>query len=87
MEIEGLLFNQVIDAAHLFWAARFLELNIPSSEQDKMLNKLMITKLRRLGKEVMESSIQRTSLKSKSPMVEMEMVQKLLGEGKKENDS
>lgn len=60
---EGYYFNYVHDAAHLYWAARWLELNKSTDEKDIVIDKLIVMRLRRIAKDIMEGAVEQLTEK------------------------
>lgn len=63
---EGYYYNYVHDAAHLFWAARWLELHKSTEKNDQVIDQLLIRRLRKEAKSLIDSAIKGMSIKEKS---------------------
>ncbi len=69
---KGYLFNYLLDASHLYWAARWLELHRSTDEKDKMLDELIIRRLRKAADNIVEmEETMRQNLKSVSEEVNL----------------
>lgn len=55
---KGYAYNYLHDASHCYWAARLLELNYRSiDEKDKMIDELLVRRLRTLANNLTEQAI------------------------------
>jgi predicted S18 family serine protease len=53
---EGYYYNYVHDASMLYWTARWLELHKSLDEKDKMLDQLIIMRLRKAASDVLHQA-------------------------------
>lgn len=75
-------YNYLHDAAHLYWAARWIEMNKSIAQSDKLIDELIIRRLRKDAERLMKQGIKGLELveEMKSPSEGMELMKQLVGE-------
>lgn len=78
---KGYNYNYIHDASHLYWAARWIELNKSTLASDKLIDELIIRRLRRDADRLMKQGIKGLELvDAVSPSEGMELMKQLIGE-------
>ena len=81
---KGYYFNYLIDASHCYWAARMLEINYRSlDEKDKMIDALLVKRLRNLADDLVKQAVEGLETKRESVSEGLELMKQLAGEHSK----